>query len=854
MTDTPTDAMATGQLPTSRAGSGLAGDEQRLESGGRTPDSTVRPTSASSVHSNVEVKDQSSKESCLSVNGNGGRSKSTAVTKSFSYAQALKTSFSKSDVSTSCSKLSSRSQTPSESSSMLQVFRLDVDEDSRSSTPASGKPPSTQWEDSAPNIEYESGRASQASSNSAGSAQMFDDGKDVYESAFMSTAGEHPVTVVEKPLVKSDECSVKQSEEEVTSLQSNELSKEDDGAAKTMNPEGSSLIRDGRRINEPTEQTEVISSQKTDKTPVQGLPTKVDGEAVESETGSVADNEGTPPFKPPPEVSLNQAHLSTDAHSKQEVSVQMLPHVKPLHPPYLAQPTRSAVSHLRSVPMARGTPHSAKHTRTSDPSHPSPAYVSAYKQLQQPLLRLPQHPPPLIPQPPFTQQQLLTLLKHAAVLQQQQNHQHFILQQQVIAAAQGKFPRVDKFDSSSPASVLRSSPESPHARGVGGFIPVHQGQLKNQPLSHGAGTQAKNTSAFSPYTKQPVAAHPILSQHQHPGHFPSNAVDQNIVRKSTEPLGSHDVQEQMTDSSKSRLSIKATPFIPTSQPSSSSGSAHNSPPNTSQVLATTDVSPLPSHTAIQVSRPPGFEHTSRSSQNVHLLYHHHPNLQVRPVNFPTVAPVVRPHPLPIPTPHAMQQHMTMLAAHQQASHTAQRKSSLSQGVPLPDSHAFQIITPQTEQSKGHIPPPVRRQLSGEAGLPPGMKDSHSRKSMQPHVGEQLQVNAMTASMEIQARSMSLGGSYAVRGHLPHYNTNQPNILKLTASTNVAGKRALLPTPTAAALLPHGPPVAPPTVQSWVGAMRVPRMSTAPSAGVSFPQDQSHRTSSLYNAGYSAGQF
>lgn len=863
----PTDAMATGQLPTtSRAGSGMAapGSEEQ-NSRGHTPDSTLRPTSASSVHSNGELKGLSSKESCLNVNGryesNGGQRKQpTTVSKTFSYAQALKTSFSKSDTSTSCSKISSRSETPSDSS--FQTIDVSTDRNnSRSSSQASAAKPESPsiWEESGSKADFESGRVSVASSKSVSSSQMFEEMSEASESHEVApVSNEQTSSVVETEQLEDEE---EELEEEMTLKNSELISEEEETSERKVSLEGDSNIREEEQVETSEQQTEVVSDKTTQPTsaiPVQTLPAKVESDVRVAEptpvvTSSTAKStEVAPPlFKSPPGMTLNEAHLplAPPLRQQKELAAQIA-HSKLSHPP--PHPAKSSMVHGRGVPMGvHSIPHSTKQGKIPTDT-PHPTYIPAYKHMQQPLLR---HPP-LISQPPRAltvqqQQQLIALLKATAL------QQNLLQHQAIVAAAQGKRAQLERFEAANPVSLHHPSPESP--RTAGGFSPVHQGHLKNQSLSHGVGNQVKNTSAFSPYPKHLVPGHhhPALNQQLPQAHFPGTVMEQNVgVKQEPSPLLNHDGQEPTTESSKSRLSIKATPFVPTSQPSPSSGSAHSSPPNSMppQVPVTTNISSQhPGHIASQVSRPPGFEHTSARPQNIQFLYQHHPNMQIRPVNFPTVPPLVGPPHLPIPAPHAMQQHL--LAASQQvsphsvaaavAAAAAQRKTSLPQGVPLPESHAFQVITPQSEQGKGHLPPTVRRQLSGEAGLPPGLKDSHSRTPMQPLIGEQ---------------SIPLG-SYPVRTHLPHYATNQPppNILKVAAaSSNVTGKRALLPTPTGAALLPHGPPVAPSTMPSWAGAMRVPRITSAPTpvVGVSFPQEQQqpHRTTSLYNTGFSAGQF
>lgn len=372
-------------------------------------------------------------------------------------------------------------------------------------------------------------------------------------------------------------------------------------------------------------------------------------------------------------------------------------------------------------------------------------------------------------------------------------------------------------------------------------------------------TPPHSSSAFSPYLKVAPISHPQITPPMPVSEaqfFPGGAhpvvYSQGVAiqkeRNTPQPSLDRDQRGESVESSKSGLSITATPFIPAngSEMSLSTGvpvrKMSSNPVPVEGTVASLPTTSIPQN----FSHPPGFE---RHPPPPNVLFYQ-TNMQVRaPHTFsgipPPVAPLIGPHPVPpqIATAAAMQ---PIPVAPQQQLH-AQRKSPLqtpipSQHVQNPDAHpvAYQLISVQDlehfqrqtllqEQLPSH---PIKM-----TALP---QESHilHRKPSHPHMGDR-------TTMELQAKGMSLNPrmTFTPRVQNPSvldsavYTPIQPaqpqhSSVPLTRapSINSTSKRALLPTPQPY-IVPHTSHVVSPG-QNW--QVRAPPGSAV---RLPFPQGQ-----------------
>lgn len=313
-------------------------------------------------------------------------------------------------------------------------------------------------------------------------------------------------------------------------------------------------------------------------------------------------------------------------------------------------------------------------------------------------------------------------------------------------------------------------------------------------------------------------------QQQHHGRAAFTAVMQphysaqtleNTQQQQQQQVSERQHREMGADSTKSGLSISATPFIPNSQPHS------GTPPSARKFTAAAN------HNAGEGAPPPPLPppvsavavaagHVTRPLLHQVIVPSHHV-VATPPAGM-----------LPLPRQHTQQlQHVANTA---QFQHPTQRKTSAS-SAPPPQGHsilggpAYQIIDKQL-----HAPGSIHRQHSGDGtsgsvGKPPPGLSLPIRQNVMAEQGSTPSVAApglVMAGLDLAARTMtvnrsgqalvntapmSVGGGFAVRPQHPHIPElsslyGAPPKLPTNMSTTGGNKRALLPTPTAAGPIPN----------------------------------------------------
>ena len=339
----------------------------------------------------------------------------------------------------------------------------------------------------------------------------------------------------------------------------------------------------------------------------------------------------------------------------------------------------------------------------------------------------------------------------------------------------------------------------------------------------------------------PSDAHPGVVYLQDAG----GVVASQRERSASKTPPDRDQRGESVESSKSGLSITATPFIPASETQTPVSSGLPIPPPR-KIISNPPEGSVASVPIVSVpqrfSHPPGFEG--------HLLppVIFQQSLPMRAPHtlgvLPTATPLIGHHPIPPPMAAAMQ---PIPVIPRQQLHV-QRKSPLptpvpSQPIQSTDAHsaaaAYQIIalqhfqrqSPLQEQLPNH--PKMTTLLQPESHIP------HRRKPTHPLIGERASANAMAASLEMQAKRMPL----SMRNPRASFNFKLQSPIPLA---NSVSKRPLLPTPPQSFVSPTSHVVSP--GQSW--QVGVPH---APPVQIPFPHEQHQRASSLYTYGTS-GQY
>ena len=457
----------------------------------------------------------------------------------------------------------------------------------------------------------------------------------------------------------------------------------------------------------------------------------------------------------------------------------------------------------------------------------------------------------------YSQQQQILRARLAAALKLQQHHpgqaylpaahpvqQAHTHQQQALAQQQQRFEK-----NSPPNAVMASQPQNLmtalqqyHQAAAVVAAANQQGLLSRLPGKVAGNPYGNEVTA--PPLPPPHIQQQLANFHQYSKTASLVHAQQQRTALSAHPMMPHpqpvDQGQQMMErqqremgpeSTKSGLSISATPFIPTS----------NTPPAPRQFTGTNPtagegIPPPP------VSAVPVVGHVTRPSAPLlqQVIVPHHHMVATPPGGM-----------LPFPRPHPQQMHVSNPA---QFQHQPQRKTSAtsapSQGQSLLGG-PFQVI------DKPHHPTgSVHRQHSGEgngasgAKPPPGLSLPIRQNVMTEQGTTPTAPGVVMASIEMAARTMAINRSghalvnsapltiaAGYRPQHPHQHLQELTSLygappKLPANVSTGGnKRALLPTPTAAGPIPTYHPgsthhhIATPTPNvppGWPGgSMRIP---------------------------------
>lgn len=857
--------------------------------------------------------------------------------KSISYADALKTKFTPPDLSTSNSTVSLRSQTPSESSSLLHhdvkdALNLSVTS-SRCSTPAQVS--SKQTSNLSPSVEMKMTQESESRSHNVqpnapdsttetiSVPQNVEEPKLTTEEQVVEEL--HPPsaeTVVASTQVLSaggrDHLTLVDQSKKLTSdvcpagnVQEPQL---DIPATSSVKGEDSSEAVDKNKVASEPHDVAVMEVEmaKADATPKPSHATTVSqtdqSDALSIEIPTVPQllktKQHTESNPSSPNLSLNSTHLqqgifsesmlatsqstsqasipqgplsqsdnvNTQAGFQQpQVSVQqeeVLNRITPQPPSQL--PTKQATTTFYSAAEV-----CTKSFTSNSPQDP----LSQSQQKQQHggvLYSSPDAPPgsrlPLIRAPipvhfPVPVQRPHTTV--AALNQQQQQQaftQHFInqhLHQLSDFALQQHQVKLAQLRAQAPHL---NHPEVAHMKNLNtmvGLMP-NDSHLKGYPVLVRRVVETPHET-ISPHSGSVLGSYHKAASVLHPGVTPPGHVseahlipsdpypgvvylqDANVAASQQEQNTSktppdRDQRGESVESSKSGLSITATPFIPASETQTSVSSGLSiAPPR--KVLSNPSEGPIASLPIVSVpqrfSHPPGFEG--------HLLPHviFQQNLPVRAPPtlgvLPTATPLIGHHPIPPPMGAGVPP--IPVIPHQQLH--LQRKSPLATPVPSqpiqstdahPAAAAYQVIALQHFQRQS----PLQEQLPNHPKmttlLPPESHIPHRRKPTHPLIGERASASAVAASLEMQAKRMPLGA-------------RNPRAMKLQNPiplANSPSKRPLLPTPTQSFVSPTSHVVSP--RQSWQV-----RMPHAPPVQIPFPHEPQQRASSLYTYGTS-GQY
>ena len=859
--------------------------------------------------------------------------------KSISYADALKTKFTPSDLSTSNSTVSLRSQTPSESSSLLHhdvkdPLNLSV-ASSRCSTPAQVS--SKQTSNLSPSMETKMTQGSESKSHSVQSNAP----DSTTEAISVPQNVEEPKLTTEEQVVEelhppSAETVVARTQvlsaggrDHLTLVDQSEKHKSDivcpagnvqepqldKPTTSSVKGEDSSEAVDTNKVASEPHDVAVIKVEmaKADATPKPSHATTVSqtnqSDALSIEMPTVPQllkakqhNESNPSS---PNLSLNSTHLQQGIFSEsmlatsQSTSQPAIPQ-GPLsqsdnvntqagfQQPQVSVQQEEVLNHITPQPPSQlptkqstTTFYSAAEVCTKSFTSNSPQDSLSQSQLKQQyggvLYSSPDAPPgsrlPLIRAPipvpfPVSVQRPHTTV--AALNQQQQQQaftQHFINQHLHQLSDFALHQRQMKLAQLRAQAPHLNHPEVAHMKNLNTMV----GLMPNDPHLKGYPVLVQRVvdtphETISPHSGSVLGSyHKAASVLHHgvtpPGHvseahfIPSDphpgvvylrdtggVVASQQEQRTSQTPPDRDQRGESVESSKSGLSITATPFIPASETQTSVSTGLPIPPPR-KVLSNPPEGPIASVPIVSVpqrfSHPPGFEG--------HLLPHviFQQNLPVRAPPtlgvLPTTTPLIGHHPIPPPMAAAVPP--IPVIPHQQLH--LQRKSPLPTPVPSqpiqstnahPAAAAYQVVALQHFQRQSALQEQLPNHPKMTTLLQPESHIPHRRKPTHPLIGERASANAVAASLEMQAKRMPL-------------SVRNPRAIKLQNPipfANSASKRPLLPTPTQSFVSPTSHVVSP--GQSW--QVRVPH---APPVQIPFPHEPQQRASSLYTYGTS-GQY
>ena len=853
--------------------------------------------------------------------------------KSISYADALKTKFTPPSLSTSNSTVSLRSQTPSESSSLLHhdvkdALNLSI-ASSRCSTPAQVS--SKQASNLSPGVESKQiqgleSRSHSVQSNAPDSTtetvsvpQNVEDPKlatedQVVEELRPPSAEPAVASTQVSPAGGRDHSTLVDKGEECTSdivCPPGNVQEPEPEKAATSSAEGEysyEAVDTDKVASEPHDIAVMeVETAKAEATPIPLHATTVSqtdqSEALNREMPTVPQllkaKQHTESSPSSPDLSLNSAHLQqgifsesllTTSQSTSQPAIPQGPLARSDNASSQAGFQLPQVSIHQEEVLNRITPQSQSQLPTNQAttafysaaevctkSFTSNTPQDSLSQSQQKqhyvgvLHSSPDAPPgsrpPLIRAPvpvpvPIPVHQPHTTV--AALNQQQQQqafNQHFI-HQHLHQLSQLKLAHLQ-----SQAHQL-NHPEIAHLKNLNtmvGLIP-NDSHLKGYPLlvqrfvdTPQETIPPNSSSVLGSYHKAASVLHPgvmppgrmpethFIPSDAHPGvvyvQDAGGVVASQQERDASKTPPDRDQRGESVESSKSGLSITATPFIPASETQTPVSSSLPIPPPRKVIsnppegsVASVPIVSVPQ----QFSHPPGFERPLLPpvifQQSLPMRAPH--TLSV----LPTATPLIGHHPMPPPMAAAMQ---PIPVIPRQQLHV-QRKSPLptpvpSQPIQSTDAHsaaaAYQIIalqhfqrqSPLQEQLPNH--PKMATLLQPESHIP------HRRKPTHPLIGERASANPMAASLEMQAKRMPL----SMKNPRASFNLKLQNPIPLANS-----RRPLLPTPPQSFVSPTSHVVSP--GQSW--QVRVPH---APPVQIPFPHEQHQRASSLYTYGTS-GQY
>ena len=876
-------------------------------------------------------------------------SSSSASTKTISYAQALKADLSTADTG---SKLSSRSQTPSDSSAFQSISRSQGS--SRASTPAGfRRPVQAQLPESRSLSREHTSRSQSAQSNTndivaasavggAGneSVEALRSGRTSREDAASvsrltpdpaatTTTARAPAhskaTVVsERALLEHSGSGEKSAEHRAKNASTSSQAEESENRSLA-----SSEVKNGDAVSAADRPTEIQRLERK-VTPVSSSePSRIET-TVPTTSHALVEVEN-PVSKPPPGLSLNRAHCQSEAQMSGQSAVVLPVDREPAAPP---QSTSQVPSNpFQASPMQQPLEPSNPPTKHAMPTAPS--RPDALREVYGPELRTStqQHPgfekPPSRPPQPTQEspyeQRTAVLSNQAAMLPRQQGigqpakliqeyavnrhvqlqhealhpgakqlHHHHQQQQQALQHHQKPGlvpprslrpadletdPRPEKF-SNVPApgsAVIRPSPSSPTATAV-----------RSSPIMAGTPTslQTRNptrvaSSAFTPYSRVPVhvpTTRPSSAGHlqghtlqyssaslqaQVERHTSQGSPKRRISQTAAQPSMEREDREQSAESSKSSLSVAATPFVPSNGAASASVPVSISPPVKRRSTGS-------GRTVMEFPVPPmhaGFERPQLHMPiPQHALLHHQQQQQLRASQpavtavSPNTAALVGHHQRLAAAPNAPAMQTLLLVRPQLAHHQLQQAALNNPSLPhtlaprQPPQHvrtteAIQVISPQNPaHSKVLRSQHEMSVLAGAVMVQRQHEGRVSRKLSHPHGGDQLgRSPAIQARMpppnviqppvlyphhnqRIPVGSAPSGSER--QGYVPgqtvaNYNLSLQLAQQKTASANVQ-KRPLLPTPPG--LPSFLRTVAPVPNQTWptallqhmhVGAVRPP---------------------------------